>query len=144
MSNKKSKFGIVGVGIGSVALLLALFHFYAGPLSTQPKLEHAIAETAVALRDATIAAFRGNEIKKKSWIPKWNANKLTDVITALFGGLAIISGIFAFIRKESLRVAGGAAVLGGGAIAFQFAALALGAIVVAIILSAVLSQLDFF
>jgi len=34
--------------------------------------------------------------------------------------------------------------LGGGAIAFQFVALALGAIIVAIILAAVISQLDFF
>ena len=120
MSNKKSKIGIIGVGIGSVALLLALFHFYAGPLSPQPKLEHTITETALALRDATIAALKGNEIKKEFWPSKWDVDKLVDVITVLFGGLAIISGIFAFIRKESLRVTIGAAVLGGGAIAFQF------------------------
>jgi hypothetical protein len=124
MSEKKPKVGTIGIVIGSVALLLALFHFYAGPLSPQPKLEHTIAAKAVALRDATIAALKGNEIKKKFWPSKWDVDKLIDVITALFGGLAIISGIFAFIRKEPLRVTIGATVLGGGAIAFQFVALA--------------------
>ena len=144
MDKIKSKIGTIGVIIGSIALLLALFHFYGGPFSPQPKLEQTIAEKAVAIRDATVAALKGKEVKKESWTSKWDADKIIDVITALLGGTAIIAGIFAFIRKESLRVAGGAAVLGGGAIAFQFAALALGAIVVAIILSAVLSQLDFF
>ena len=144
MDRTKSKIGIIGVLIGSIALSLALFHFYGGPLSPQPKLEQTIAEKAVAIRDATVAVLKGKGIKKESWTSKWDADKIIDVIIALLGGTAIIAGIFAFIRKESLRVAGGAAVLGGGAIAFQFAALALGAIVVAIILSAVLSQLDFF
>ncbi len=91
-----------------------------------------------------MAALKGEEIKKETWTSKWNADKFIDVVTALLGGIAIIIAVFAYIRKESLRVAGGAAVLGGGAIAFQFAALALGVIVVAIILSVVLSQLDFF
>jgi len=144
MSEEKSKVGIIGVIIGSVALLLALFHFYAGPFSPQPKLEHTIAEKAVAIRDATVAALKGKEVKKETWTSKWNTDKIVNVLTALLGGIAIIAAIIAFIRKESLRVAGGAAVLGGGAIAFQFVALALGAIIVAIILAAVISQLDFF
>jgi hypothetical protein len=144
MSDKKPKVGTIGIVIGSVSLLLALFHFYAGPFSPQPKFEQTIAEKAVAIRDATVAALRGNEIQKETWTSKWDTDKLLDVVTALLGGLAIIAGILAFARKESIRFAGGAAVLGGGAIAFQFAALALGAIVVAIILAAVLSQLDFF
>ena len=120
MSNKKSIFGIIGVGLGSVALLLSLIHFYAGPLNPQPTLERTIAEQAVAIRDAAIAAFKGNEIKKKFWPSNWDADKLIDVITALFGGLAIVSGIFALVRKEPLRVTIGAAVLGSGAIVFQY------------------------
>ena len=48
-----------------------------------------------------------------------------------------------FAKHEPVRVAGGAAVLGAGAIAFQFAALAVGAIIVAILIAAVISQLDF-
>jgi len=120
MSKKKPRVGTIGIVIGSVALLSALFHYYAGPLSPQPNLERTITNTAVALRDATIAAFKGKEIKKGSWTSKWDADKLIDVMTALFGGLAIISGISAFMRNEPLRVTIGAVVLGGGAIAFQY------------------------
>ena len=83
-------------------------------------------------------------IKKETWISRWDIDKIVDVVTAILGGLAIIFGIFAFIRKESLRVCGSAAILGGGAIAFQFAVIALGAIVAAIIIAVILSQLDFF
>ncbi len=144
MDEEKSKIGIIGVIIGSIALLLALFHFYAGPFAPQPKLEQTIAEKAVAIRDATVAALKGKEVKEEKWSSKWDADKIIDVITALLGGIAIIIAVVAFIKNESLRVAGGAAVLGGGAIAFQFLALALGAIIIAIILAAVISQLDFF
>jgi hypothetical protein len=41
----------------------------------------------------------------------------------------------------TLRVGGGAIFLGGVAIAFQFAVIALGAIVLAILIAAVISQL---
>ena len=57
------------------------------------------------------------------------------------GGLAIILGVFGFAKKESARVAGGAALLGGVAMAFQFAVMALGAIIVAILVAAVISQI---
>lgn len=144
VNEKRSKIGIVGVIIGAIALLLALFHFYAGPLAPQPKLEQTIAEKAVAIRDATVAALKGKEVEKETWTSKWDADKIIDVTTALLGGIAIIAAVVAFIKHESLRMAGGAALLGGGAIAFQFIALALGAIIIAIILAAVISQLDFF
>lgn len=144
MSKEKPKIGAIGIAIGSVAFLLALFHFYAGPFSPQPILEQTIAEKAVAIRDVTVAALKGKEIKKETQTSKWDADKALDVVTAFLGGLAIIAGIIAYTRKEPLRFAGGAAVLGSGAIAFQFLVIALGVIVVAIILAAVLSQLDFF
>lgn len=125
MSEKKPRVGSIGIVIGSIALLLALFHHYAGPLSPQPKLERTIAETAVALRDATMAALNGKEIKKRSWTSKWDADKLIDVMAGLFGGLAVICGFSALIRKEPFRVTVGAAVLGGGAIAFQYVVMGL-------------------
>ncbi|MDX1571775.1 MAG: hypothetical protein R3200_14940, partial [Xanthomonadales bacterium] len=71
----------------------------------------------------------------------FDTDQLVSIGTAVLGGLAIILGVIGFARKESWRAASGAAVLGGGAIAFQFAALALAAIVLAILVAAVLSQL---
>jgi hypothetical protein len=140
MENKNSKLSFFGIGIGAIALLLALFHFYAGPFSPQPALEDTVAEKAVAIRDATIAALKGEEKVKKTITSEMNADKIVQTATALLGGIAIILGVIGFARKESIRVAGGAGVLGGGAIAFQFLAVALAAIVIAILIAAILSQ----
>jgi hypothetical protein len=140
MNNQSSTFSFTGIAIGAVALLLALVHFWAGPFSPQPTLEQTVTEKAVAIKEATIAALKGEEpvkIKQKSM----DTDEILRLVTAVFGGLAIILGVFGYAKKEPLRVAGGAAVLGGSAIAFQFAVLALGAIVIAILVAAVLSQI---
>ncbi len=141
MENESSKLSFIGIGVGSVALLLALFHFYAGPFSPQPTLEDTVAEKAVAIRDATIAALKGEEKEKKTVMSEMNLDKGVQIATALLGGIAIILGVIGFAKKESIRVSSGAAVLGSGAIAFQFLTVALGVIVVAILVAAVLNQI---
>ncbi len=141
MENKKSLLSFIGIGIGSISLLLALFHFYAGPFSPQPTLEDTVAEKAVAIRDATIAALKGEEKEKKTVMSEMNLDKVVQITTALLGGIAIILGVVGFAKKEPVRVASGAAILGSGAIAFQFLTIALGVIVVAILVAAVLSQI---
>jgi hypothetical protein len=140
VNDQSSKFGLTGIAIGAIALLLALVHFWAGPFSPQPTLEQTVAEKAVAIKEATIAALNGEEpvkIKHESM----DTDNILRLVTAVLGGLAIILGVFGYAKKEPLRAAGGAAILGGSAIAFQFAVVALGAIVVAILVAAVLSQI---
>ncbi len=66
-------------------------------------------------------------------------DSITSIVTAVLGGLAIILGVFAYAKRENTRAAGGATILGGIAIAFQFAVIAVGAIVVAIIVAAIIS-----
>ncbi len=51
---------------------------------------------------------------------------MISIATACLGSLAVIFGLFGYAKNEPLRVAGGAVVLGGSAIALQFAALAVG------------------
>jgi hypothetical protein len=63
------------------------------------------------------------------------------IASSVLGGLALILGVVSFAKREPLRVGGGAAFLGGAAIAFQFAVIALGAIVMAILVAAVRSQI---
>ena len=70
-----------------------------------------------------------------------NTDRALSLATALLGGFAMIFCVFGYAKKEPLRVAGGAAILGGSAIAFQFAVVALGAIVLALLVGAVLSQI---
>lgn len=141
MENKKSLLSFIGIGIGSISLLLALFHFYAGPFSPQPTLEDSVAEKAVAIRDATIAALKGEKREKKVATLNMDLDKSIDIATALLGGIAIILGVIGFAKKESSRVAGGAAVLGVGAIAFQFLTIALGALIFVLLVAVVLNQI---
>jgi len=140
MSESKSNLSFIGIGLGSVALLLAIVHFWAGPFSPQPSLEQTVAAKAVSIKQATIAALKGQQAPPPQ-SHSIDADQMVSIGTAVLGGLAIIFGVIGFAKKEPRRVAGGAAVLGGSAIAFQFAVVALGAIVIAILIAVVLSQI---
>lgn len=139
MEKRKSHISFFGIGLGSIALILALIHFWAGPFAPQPSLEQTVAEKAVAIKQATISALKGENppapIKRKSY----NIDDALQIITAVLGGLALIAGVLGYAKKEPLSVAGGAAILGISAIAFQFMAVALGILVVTILVAAVLS-----
>jgi hypothetical protein len=141
MEERKSTIGFIGIAFGAIALLLAIVHFWAGPFSPQPSLERTVAEKAVAIKNATIAALKGHEIEEETPPTNIDLDRGLQIATALMGGLAIILGVVGFATKESVRVAGGAAVLGGAALAFQFAVIALGVIILAILISAVISQI---
>jgi len=141
MRNQNITPGYIGIAAGSIAFMLALVHFWAGPFTPQPTLEQTVAEKAVAIKKATIAALKG-ENTEPAMKNKMNTDKLLDLVTAVLGGLAIILGVISFARADPIRIAGGAAILGGAALAFQFVILAIGAIVLAIVIAAVLSQLD--
>ncbi|MFK7845633.1 MAG: hypothetical protein AB8G77_10050 [Rhodothermales bacterium] len=141
MEESRSTLGFIGIGIGAVALLVAIVHFWMGPLSPQPSLEKIVAEKAVAIKNATIAALKGEEIEEKTYSRNFDLDQGVRIATSVLGGLAVILGVVSFARREPLRVGGGAAFLGCVAIAFQFAVVALGAILLAILVAAVISQI---
>ena len=141
MEEQGSKFSFIGIAIGAAALLLAIVHFWAGPFSPQPAVEQTVAEKAVSIKEATIAALKGEEPKPPVKRSSMDMDNMASLATAVLGGLAVILGVIGYATKEPLRAAGGAALLGGSAIAFQFAVLALGAILLAILVVGVLSQL---
>ncbi len=141
MAEKSSKISFTGIALGGIALLMALIHFYAGPFTQQPTIEETVAEKAVAIRDATVAALKGEKVENKAVTEKRMDNdKILQIATAVLGGLAIILGVIGYARQEPTRAASGAAILGGGAIAYQFSVIAIGAIVFAILVAAVLSN----
>ena len=141
MEEAESKYSFIGIGLGSVALLLALMHFWAGPFSPQPTLENTVAEKAVAIKKATMAALKGQKTELQTQTPAMDADQLIRLSTSLLGGLAIILSVFGYAKKEPMRIAGGAALLGSSALAFQFITLAFGVIIVVILIAIVLSQI---
>ena len=112
LAEQKSKFGFFGIGLGSVALLMVLVHFWAGPFTPQPTVENVIAEKVKSIRDATVAALKGEEAPPPQ-TRKLDLDAIFSTGAAVLGGLALILAVAGFARHESVRVAGGAAVLGG-------------------------------
>jgi len=141
MVEGRSTIGWIGIAVGSVALLMAIVHFWMGPISPQPSVEKTVAEKAVAIKNATIAALKGEDVEEKAAPRSIDPDEALRTATSVLGGLALILGVVSFANKEPLRIGGGAAFLGGAAIAFQFAVIALGAIVLAILIGAVISQI---
>lgn len=144
MINIRNKLGYTGLAFGAAALLLALVHFWAGPFSPQPTLETVIADKAAAIRDSAIKALKGEEYREVVVNP-WHADRITQLTVAVMGALAIILGLIAYIQKAPRRLAGGAAILGAGAIGFQMFTIYVAVILIIVLISVVLSEigLDF-
>lgn len=141
MEENRSTIGFIGIAVGAVALLMAIIHFWMGPISPQPSVERTVAEKAVAIKNATIAALKGQKIEEKPAPRSIDLDQGARIATSVLGGLALILGVVSVATREPFRVGGGAAFLGAAAIAFQFAVIALGAIVLVILIGAVLSQI---
>lgn len=141
MDKKNSRISFIGITMGAAALLLAITHFWAGPFSPQPAFEQTVAEKAVAIKDAAIAALKGEEQKLPEKSTGMDIDEMLQLATAILGGLAIILAVLGFAKNEPLRAASGAALLGGAAIAFQFAVIALGVMVLAVFVFIILSQI---
>lgn len=138
-----STYGIAAVVLGFLAFAAVIGHFFAGPFDPPPPMEISIAEKAADIRDATVAALKGEEYEAKSrQRPRTLDDYLTYALMAL-AGLAILMGVIGFIRRESLRPSFAGASLGGLAIAFQVATMLFIAFLCAIVLAAVIDQLDF-
>ena len=61
MAESRSRIGDTGMGFGAVGLLAAIIHFWAAPFSVQPGLEKTVAAKAVAIKNATISALKGED-----------------------------------------------------------------------------------
>ena len=141
MEANSSRVGFIGIAVGAVALLMAIVHFWAGPISTRPSLEQSVAEKAVAIKNATVAALKGETIEEKAAARSIDFDQGIRMATGILGGLALILGVVSFAKSEPFRVGGGAVFLGGASLAFQFAVIALGVIALAMLIGAVLSEI---
>ena len=97
---KSSKLGMCGVVIGSMALMLALVHFWAGPFSPQPTLDTYVSEKAASIRQKTIDALRGKAVEKEYIKSSFDADKIAQVATAVLGALALIFAALSFSKHN--------------------------------------------
>jgi hypothetical protein len=140
---RKSTFGLVAVVLGFLSFAGIVAHFFAGPVDPPPPAEVSIAEKAVSIRDATVAALKGEEYEAE---PEPVVRTTDDYLTYTFIGvavLAILMAIIGFLNHERMRPSIAGAALGGLAITFQFAVIAFFGLMCAIVLAAVIDKLDF-
>jgi hypothetical protein len=133
----------VGVVIGVVAFGLALAHFWAGPFSPKPPIEEVVADKAVKIRNAVVAKLKGEEKAAAAHAQSFDTDRVVTISTIAASFLAIVLAVVSYIRREDKRISGSAVALGGVALAVQYLVVAIGAIVLAILVAAVLSKLDF-
>ena len=98
MTESRSMIGFIGIGVGAIALLVAIIHFWAGPISPQPSVEKTVAEKAVAIKNATIAALKGEEVEETAPVRTIDIDQGLRIATSFLGGLAVILGVVSFAR----------------------------------------------
>lgn len=135
----KHKFSTIGLIIGAIALMLGLLHFSLGPFSTYPPSQDFEPEQTFSLGSLSIGIGAAEEVESTG--NTTNVDRVIEVIVILFGGVAVILGVFGYAQKDPIRIAGGAAFLGATAIALQLFIFAIGVIFVAIVLAVIISNL---
>lgn len=134
--------GQVGIIVGGLALVLTLVHFWIGPLAPEPSLEETVSEAARSIKDAAVAAWKGEEVETERR-SGFDADKGLDALSVGLAGIAMVLGILGFARREPLRAPLGAVFLGLSALALEFAVWAFGALLIAAVVLFVSSLLGF-
>ncbi|NOE26681.1 hypothetical protein [Ruegeria sp. HKCCD6157] len=132
-------FGWVGFCIASLALLAALFVFWAGPFAPQQTAGVSLGELAAEIGKSTLRAAAGMEQPE----PVARARDLDDFLrigVAMLGGLAIVISAVGILRHEKRRPAIAGMVIGTGAILFQFFAFAFFALLGVLVIMALLNS----
>ncbi len=138
-----AKIGLSGIALGTIALLIAVVSFWAGPFAPKPTVETEVAGKVFSLKKAVLKGLLSESSAKPTYQPepKWNIDKTITVLIPVIAVFAMLLGLFSFINKEPIRVATGAAMTGLSAIAFQFIALYAFAIILVVVVIAVISAL---
>jgi len=136
-------FGTLAVVLGCLAFAGVVGHFFTGPIDPPPPLEVSLAEKAVNIRDATVAALKGEAYEARA---AEVSRTLDDYMSSGFVALAvsaIVMAVIGFVRHERVRPLVAGAGLGTLAITFQFMVVVFFAVLGALLLSAFIDKLDF-
>lgn len=132
--------GIISFAMGSLAVLLVLVHFWAGPFAPQERASVTIGEIAADIRQSALRKLKG-ESQPKPVAEPWDIDRVLKLVAAVLAGLAVVAGAASLVRRESWRPAVAGAALGVSAITFQFFAWAILIAVGAIIISAIIHNI---
>ena len=134
----KHQIGIVGLAVGLIAIGVAAFQNNLRPEPPPPEPEPTLKELAV---DAGKKLIEEKILKKDSDSSADNESIMEeryDTVQLTYMGLgfvALILGVISWIRKDHIRISGGAVSLGLMAIAWQYVLIGIAVAVVILILA---------
>lgn len=108
----RSNFGLAGIALGSISLLVAILHFWIGPIAPPPKTS-----TIKSIAKGLVNTIRGKEDLPAQ--RPWKLDKFVDIGTVTAGGITIILALISFVNHEPKRMTMAAALLGVGTIALK-------------------------
>ncbi len=137
----KSTIGMIGISIGAIALLLAIVSFFEGPF-TSPLVDKPTISTKInTIKKSLITIVKKERFTQEvTTKPTLNIDKVISVSVSLLSVIAILLGLFSFIKKEYYRVSLGAAAMGASALVFQFIAMYAFAIIILLVIFVVIAN----
>lgn len=121
MPIKGNLFSFIGLLFGTLGLLLALFHFWAGPFAPPATLETLVAGKITSVREAAISALMGNPVPEVKAAKSWNIDTILNISISVLAIIGIVLGVIAGIYKEHRWGVQTALFFGLGVLAFQVA-----------------------
>jgi hypothetical protein len=129
----QERLGVIGTIVGLVALGVAIFHFFLGPIEPPPSLGAVVAEVASDVKEALAAKLQGRENAPERQALDFGPDRIVDIAVIVLGFIALALGVVGFVKREEWRPSGTAIALGSAAMAFQFAIAIVADIIAAII-----------
>jgi hypothetical protein len=141
------RYGTIGSVVGLLALVAAVLPHWVVPIVfPPPPIDQVIVDTGHRLKERLIARAKGVEYqapkREKSDADRWNEGLAVGAVS--LGLLAIVFAVCSLIFREERRLAGTAAALGVGAIAFELAIVAIGALILIAIIYVAMDHLSLF
>jgi hypothetical protein len=141
------RFGMIGSIVGLLALIAAVLPHWVVPMVyPSPLIDQVIVDTGHRLKERLIARSKGVEYRApqrvRSDADRWNDGLALGAVS--LGLLAIVFAICSLFFREERLLAGVSAALGSGAIAFELAVVAIGALILIAIIYAIMDHLSLF
>jgi len=104
---------------GLLSLSLTTVHHWFGPFAPQPTLKSAVSSAFDNLRHDAADALAGREGHYRNW-RHWDLDQWLNVVEKVLAVLALFFALLSLLRREPLRPALAAMVLGAATLGFPY------------------------
>jgi hypothetical protein len=126
-----------------VALGIAVFHFFFGPIEQRPTLEEYVAEKAISVKSILASKLKGQEETLIAEDKPVGPDEIVGYSVVVLGFIAICFGVLGVLKREEWRVSSMAIGIGASALLFKFAIAVAGALLLLTLIGAFLSGFGF-